>query len=373
MRHLKKFTCRRFAWPRLLLPVIVALMTAAIPDPALADGTFLSYAGSPFYEPSQTAFIRYDAATSTETLSIRPTFHGERIADFAWVVPIPTLPEVAEDDPEIFRQLNALAAPVNNSRDSFWGCERNFDVVTPDSRGNGGVEIIDEHLVGIYRTMTLGADDAGALTDSLTTWGFLHEDNRETFAPLLQDYVADGWYFVTMTIDSTALAATLQPSGFSRQETISPPEYRYAAIQPVRFTFTYPEIIYPLRISSFSTYEDNLVTLYVAAAHRLDFPQATTHYANRITAGELAAIKRLYPELSAELWDGAFVTKLFRGYTPQEMSNDIVLTPADSDAEYLPVFYSGFPVWSLMFAGTIVWWLIRKRRPSPDRSRATDS
>ena len=37
---------------------------------------------------------------------------------------------------------------------------------------------------------------------------------------------------------------------------------------------------------------------------------------------------RSISQLGAELWNGTFVTKLFKGYTPREMDEDIVTTPA---------------------------------------------
>ncbi len=347
-------------YPLILSLALMILLGITGAGQALADGGFLSYPGHYLYEPAQTAFIRYDSASATETLSIMPGFHLDHVNDFAWVVPIPSLPEVTEDDPELFQQLYSLTRPVYRSRDSFWGCE-DHGINYLDTGEGGGVEVIDQKLVGIYRTMTLGADDAGALTDSLTVWGFLHDDNRDVFEPLLQDYVDDGWYFVTMTIDSAALADILPPSA-PPVKSLTPPEYGYPVIQPVRFVFTSPAIVYPLRISSLSTYLNNMVNIYVAADHRLEFTGARTYYANRITQGELDVIRRVYPRLGAELREGDFLTKLYRGYSPEDMNEDIILVPAADDAEYLSVYLSGLPIWSLAFTGTIAWWLIRRRR-----------
>lgn len=344
-----------------LLPALLAAvtMTASAPLPAIADGGYLSPAGYYFYEPAQTAFIRYDAAEDTETLSIYPSFWGEP-ADFAWVVPIPSLPTVTEDDPDLFLQLNAAASPAIRHRDSFWGCDERRDYLV--GAPGDGVVIVDEKFVGIYRTMTLAADEASALTDSLTTWGFLHEDNRDAFLPILQGYVDEGWYFVTMVIDSASVAEVQAQGASLAIKAAAAPVPPYNGIQPVRFTFASPDIVYPLRISATSTYGANQVNIYVAADHRMDFPEARTVYANRITAGELAGIRRTYPQLGAELWDGAFLTKLYRGYTPEEMDNDVILTPADTDDEFLIVRQSGLPVWTVVFGGTILWWLVRKRR-----------
>lgn len=345
----------------------VLLLFAACSGPAQADGGFMPPFGLDIYEPGQTAFIRYDSATATESLSILPRYYGPP-TDFAWIVPVPALPEVAEADVNLFRQLTDLTRPVYRSRDSFWDCESRFDYMTgAPGRDGDGVEIIGDELIGIYRTMTLGAGDAGALIDSLTTWGFLHAGNIEAVTPLLQAYVDDGWYFVTMTIDSTAVASAVRTYGKAAAEAGTTPgdkapDYYYPSLQPVTFTFASSDIIYPLRISRISAYEESTVHLYVAADHRMTFPAGTTSYANRLSDAELGAMGHQYPQAAAALWRGAFLTKLYRSYTPPEMDADIVLERADDDSEYLPIHYSGLPVWTVFFGGSVAWWLGRRRR-----------
>lgn len=351
-------TCSRTHAP--IAAILAALLVSvAGPAPLRADGGFMPPYGRDIYEPGQTAYIRYDSATASENLSILPRFTGPA-TDFAWVVPVPALPTVAEADEELFRELSAMTAPVRRSRDAFWSCKRDYTALAGAGDG-AGVEIIDESLIGIYRTMILGADDADALVDSLTTWGFLHEGNVETVTPLLQDYVADGWYFVTMTIDSTAVASAGYPYGKAATYP-GVPYFYYPALQPVSFTFASPDIIYPLRISRISAYEYSAVTLYVAADHRVDFPTGRTSYANRVSDAEFDAIVRQYPLVGGSLSRGAFLTRLSRSYTPQEMDADIVLARAHDDREFLPVYYSGLPVWTLLFGGSVLWWLRRRLR-----------
>lgn len=342
-----------------LLPLFLAL-AVAVPGDARADGGYVSPYGFPVWEPGQTAFLRHDAAAGVEELSILPRFFGEP-TDFAWLVPVPSLPEVAEADPELFRQLSTLTAPVYRSRDSFWNCESRF---TTDHGGRGldggGVEIIDDQVIGIYRMQIVAATEAGALTDSLSAWGFLHEGNLPLVAPVLADYVADGWYFVAMSIDSTAAAAVRWPYGKVAAGDQAPP-FWYPALQPMAFRFAAAEPVYPLRISQVSAGGYSPVSLYVAADRRVDFPGARTLYANRLSAGEHAAIAGAYPAAGAVLEPGRWLTRLYREYSGAEMDADLVLQAAASQSEVRIVHYSGLPVWTVAFGGAVAWWVARRR------------
>jgi hypothetical protein len=335
-------------------------LTVASPGSARADGGYVSPFGYPVWEPGQTAFLRHDAGSGIEELTILPRFFGEP-TDFAWLVPVPSLPEVAEADPELFEQLSRLTAPIYRSRDSFWNCDPQY---TTDAGGRGldegGVEIIADELIGIYRTQTVAASDADALSDSLAAWGFLHEGNLTLVAPVLQQYVDEGWYFVAMSVDSTAAAAALRPYG--KSIAADAPYYWYPALQPMTFRFASAEPIYPLRISQLSTGDSNPVSLYVATGHRVEFPGARTLYANRLGAGEHAAIVEAYPAAGAALDQGLWLTRLYRAYTAPEMIADLVLVPAADQAEVRVVYYSGLPVWSLVFGGATAWWTVRRRR-----------
>lgn len=342
------------------LALVLQLLASGAPGSARGDGGYVAPFGFPVWERGQTAFLHHDAAAGIEELSILPRFDGMP-TDFMWLVPVPSLPEVTEADPELFHQLSLLTAPVYRSRDSFWDCGSRFDVEAA-GRGldEGGVEIIDDEVIGIYRTLVVTAAEAGALSDSLAAWGFLHEGNLSQVAPVLEDYVADGWYFVAMSVDSTAAAAALGPYG-KAAASAGAPDYWYPVLQPMTFRFATAEPIYPLRISQVSTNGTNPVSLYVAAGHRVDFPGARTLYANRLGAGEHAAIAAAHPAAGAVLEPGRWLTRLYRDYTAPEMVADLVLQPAASQAEVRVVHYSGLPVWTIVFGGTTAWWAVRRR------------
>jgi hypothetical protein len=328
---------------------------------ALADGCMIAPWQHEIYETGQIAYLDYDSDTSTERLHILPRFHGDT-QNFAWIVPVPGLPELDESDILVFNQLSYLTAPEYIHREDGWGCTQEDYMVSPANDGDGGVDIIDSQLVGIYQAMILGADDAGALTDSLTTWGFLHDGNAADFTPLLDAYVQDDWYFVTLKVDSTAFDEAQQDWYWS------------GGMQPIALTFTCDAPTYPMRISAISAVDDTSVILYVNADRRMDFAGAETEYANNLSANEVRAIRTKYPDLGALLQPGDYLTKLKRSYSPAQMDADVLLEAAASNAEYRRIYYSGLPLTTgllvLVFAAGLAW---RSRRDGMLKARETES
>lgn len=328
--------------------MIVALLAALCPAAsALADGCIVAPYAYEIWEVGQIAYLDWDADTSTERLHILPRLQGD-VTSFAWIVPVPSLPELDESDAEAFRQLAWLTQPETRRRDEGWSCEQADYLVQPAD--NGGVDVIAEELLGIYDSTILAASDAGALTDSLTAWGFLHTDNADDFTPLLDAYVQDGWYFVTLRVDSTAFADMQQDW------------YWNAGLDPIALSFATDAPVYPMRISALSATDDTSVIIYANADARLDFDGAETEYANALTEGEVRAIRAEYPQLGAWLEAGDYLTKLRRRYTPAEMDADVYLVPADSQAEFRRIYYSGVPVTTglLLAIFGAVWWRGRR-------------
>ncbi len=330
-----------------LLFLAVAISTSA--SSVLADGMMVSAPEVYINETSQQAVIRYDDQTNTETISILPGFRGDA-EEFAWILPMPGLPDVEEEDHELFRQMREFTRPEHHYRDGDWdGCSqynRDYLVGVPE---DGGVNIIESRLVGYYQTMTLSSDEAPALLDSLTQWGFLHENNIDQATELINSYVQQDWYFVTVKVDSASFANAF-------------PDYNYYGyyggyLAPLKFTFGSDEIIYPMRISAMSASESTQVDLYVVADHRTTFPGATTRYANRFTTEEINSIGgNYYSSVKSLLEDGDFLTHLRRDFRVQDMSEDIVIVAAENDEEYWMIYYSGMPWMTILLLGPAVLW-----------------
>lgn len=333
--------------------IFVVLITALISGSAWADGMFVAPWGSFMYEPAQQALIEWDEETGTESLSILPSFYGDA-SSFAWIVPVPSLPEVSAADSRLFWDLADMTRAEYRSRDGDWNCMGSQDdYLVLAGQDDNGVNIIDQELVGYYQTMIISADNASALLDSLSTWGFLNPDNEDQVAEAINDYVERSWYFVTMQIDSTALANIYEPYYYDRY---------YGGLDPIKLVFAHDEPIYPMKISAYSADDNTNVHIYTKARNRRFFEGAETLYANRFSASEIRSLG-YYPRVQALLNEGDFLTKLRKGYTPIQMNDDIILEPAPNNDEYRMIYYSGWPVTTVLLLGApMVWGVWRNSR-----------
>ena len=182
--------------------ILLAIIIATNATCALADGMMVSAPEVFIYENSQKAVIKYETETSLETISILPGFTADA-DEFAWILPMPNLPQIEEGQYSLFSQMIDFTRPQYNYRDvDCDGCGGR--AVQADYGAVNAVEIIESQLVGYYQTMTLSSDEAPALVDSLTQWGFLHDGNIEEATGLINSYVEQGWYFVTVKVDSAS-------------------------------------------------------------------------------------------------------------------------------------------------------------------------
>lgn len=334
MNHLK---------PKFLLVFFIATVATS----ALADGMMLSAPEMFIYENSQKAVIKYEAETSLETISILPGFTADA-DEFAWILPMPNLPQIEEGQYSLFEQLANFTRPQYNYRDvDCDGCGNGM--VQADYEIGNPVEIVESHLVGYYQTMTLSSDEAPALVDSLTQWGFLHAGNIEEATGLINSYVEQDWYFITVKVDSAS---------FHESHPYYEDYYDYNAyLDPLTFTFSSEKIIYPMRISSLSAAESTQVDLYVIADHRMTFPNSHTRYANKFDEDEISRITNYSFNLVRDLLEpGCVLTHLRQNFQPQDMTEDITLVPAETDDEYQIINYSGFPWMTLLLFGPAVCW-----------------
>ncbi len=337
--------------------IVIILLTVA--DGALADGMLLSAPEYYIYENSQIAFLQYASQSRNEKLSILPGFRGDAF-EFAWVLPMPATPTITEADPIFFRQLREFTRPQHHYRDGDWdGCNQTYDVANVEFDA-GGVTIVESQLVGYYQTMVLEANQSPALIDSLTQWGFLHSGNIDQATDLIDSYVDQGWSFVTVKVDSASFYSTFPQYN----------DYGYygGLLAPLTFTFASDELVYPMRISALSAAESTDVDLFILGDHRMDFPGASTRYANRFDADEISSIStQYYSRIKTLLSPGDFLTFLRREYSPSQMNEDITITQASNDEEYWLVYYSKFPWMTAFLLGPAVLWGVyrrfQKRRP----------
>ena len=228
------------------VPLVVILFLLATATPVLADGGFFPDSMyRDLYEVAQKAVILYGNSTGnyTEHLILSVSFEGDA-EDFAWVIPVPNLPEIAVTDAELFWELSDFtAAEVPKGG----GCEGEG---APGYRD--GVDVIEEQVVGPYATAILAATNATALADWLNANGYIFPEDGEA---IISEYIEKEWYFV-----ATKINAIEEGTGEALAE---------GAIEPIVLSFASNETVYPLRISSLSTTTATPpeVLLYVLADH----------------------------------------------------------------------------------------------------------
>jgi hypothetical protein len=334
--------------PRLMLLTLILTIAATN---AVADGGFFAPEIEEIFQHEQIALVQWDADESIETLTVLPGFRGD-MREFAWVVPVPAEPEVSAGDPAVFDDLFAMTRPLSRGRNEGWSCEEaSYDVASPGGNDQD-VTVLLEELIGVYQVMVLAADNAPSLVDSLDVWGYLHDGNRELAEPILADYVAREWVFVTVRTDSAAFAETF------------PPEEPYwdGGVEPIELTFPVAAPIYPMRISAVSTSRWAKVSVFTIAAERFTFDGAITRYANRLSEGELAEITRRWPHAAAHLRAGQVLTRLEREMGAADMDVDVALVRDDDQREFRPIRYSGSGDFGWFLGGTLAFWLVARWR-----------
>jgi hypothetical protein len=300
--------------------IAILLLLAATATPVLADGGFFpDSVYRDLYESAQKAVILYGNCTGncTEHLILSVSFEGDA-EDFAWVIPVPNKPEITVSDPELFRELSDFTATGFPSGHGFGcGCAGG---AAPG--GQGGVDVIEEQVVGPYATAILSATNATALADWLNANGYIFPEDGEE---IISEYIEKEWYFV-----ATKINAVENNTGYALAE---------GAIEPIVLSFASDEIVYPLRITSLSatTATSPEVLLYVLTDHVMvpeQYPlyigygnwtenAFTLEFGNNVSVEDLSEYEILAELVSTYLpGDEFYLTKL-RGRVSADQMVDI--------------------------------------------------
>jgi hypothetical protein len=230
------------SWCALAIGLLTSLPCAR----SWADGGFIGKRD--LYEPEQKAAIFF--ADGVEDLTIQAKYDGAE-GDFAWLVPLPSKPEVALADDAIFGELReyTLARRKWLDEEQFSGYRSGGFGGPGESSDSDGVNVLERKRVGVFDVAVLEANTAEDLVQWCEGHGYKVKGKvRE----VLGSYVDRGWIFTAMRVDPAARGK----ESAAAQET--------GTIQAMRFTFFTEEAVYPLRISSINRGTTDVLVYLIA-------------------------------------------------------------------------------------------------------------
>jgi len=301
--------------PLLVLGATVILLVALFPYPAHADGFPVPPYG---YEgdiemPGQKAIIVYDAERKHEDLILSVQLLGES-SEAAWVVPVPSPPQVNTASAEWFVQLSDLTQPKIETQ------YLPFPMMGGMAAGTepGGVEVLSREQVGAYDVSVLSSDEPGALLKWLNENGYAFPEEGQ---PILDAYVKEGWYFMATRV---LPGKTAQLAG---------------DVQPLWLSFDAERAVYPMRLTSLIDRQIDIL-IYVLADHRMEIAGSNfePEFAGELTLQPVAAEgEELNKLLTARSY---YVTKLRSWFfRPWDTTDDLYLRQAADDEPYRRVVY----------------------------------
>lgn len=315
-----------------------------LPKKVLADGLIVPPPGYWIEETEQKAVIFHEE--NQETLIISVTFQGDA-EDFAWLIPLPTRPEVDKSTDEVFVALQELTQPP------FAILERKGIDAVPLGAGEEGVTVWETKKVDIYEIAVLTSTDKKSLTTWLNDNGYQYPTSQ---AYILEEYINMGWYFVATKVNTESLGKLTEA------------QLREGHAAPLKMTFETEKPLYPLKISSVMSdftniagvqaaplvYEESSeegmeprreiaiaprpprragveVLLYIFSDHKSYLPGFSTVYAGWLKKDKIENLAQIQGEPWLETDKGKYLTRLQRNFTVAEMNNDLWIRAADDD------------------------------------------
>jgi len=342
------------------LPRWLALtLTLLIATAAIGDGKTFIQLADPLADvasstmPRQRAIIAWDGAV--QHMAIDTAFTGEG-TEFAWLVPLPSTPEITPATKGMFDTAAVLTAPRVRSVANtdlllsigflgfvlFLAITLSANSITRAAGvcvgtaaflvlagvmlpvvGNARssqsppstVRIVDRDVAGLYETTVLKADNADRLIGWLVDNGYGVPDG---VGPVVQDYLDRGWCFAAATI------------GVDSQGDV---EHR---AHPLAFRFATGEPVYPMALTAVGNHDIEL-ELFVfaqAAASAQGLRRTCSHaYVSADPQDtSLAATLRprrprgvAHPRLVGIAGEGGVLTRLHGVLGPEQQRDDITI------------------------------------------------
>lgn len=330
---------------RLVLGLAAAVGLA--PAAASACGGFFCSATPVDQQAERIVFVQEDETTLRAIVEIQ--YQGDR-TNFAWVVPVPSVPELDTFYPQAFQALDLATQPVYNPP---WQCLPQFegdaaaDGGAPNADEDGEVMVLDRRAVGPFDTATIESRDPDALVEWLRTNDFRIPEAMEPFIAL---YTNEGLKFLAMKLLPDQDVAAIRPISM-----------RYAAqgpAVPLRLTavaallemgvkvwvlgdgrfgpMNVPDLEVPVERVRFDawTWQTNYSALVARLVDEKDAPAFVTEYAQPTKdlaeqiassfvpdfAGQEAIDAR--DALAALVGSKPYITRLYTRVSPEEMDID---------------------------------------------------
>ncbi len=310
---------RQQLWFALWLHVLVCA-GAALGD----GGMFFPWdpRGTPeVLQPTQKVYIRWDG--SHEKLLIQTKYEGPA-EEMVWIVPVPSQPTVERGDAAIFDALHEQTAKPDLSYTDFAGFQ--MDSRTASTGRTGGTSAVEwRRRVGDYDVVLLRPVEAENVLQWLNASEFTVPDE---IAPVLEDYIREGWWMVASRIHPDAL------TNITRDKLAS------GTLHPLEFAFESLTCVYPLK----------LTRMAVGPVEELIYIEGPKHYEPVTFADDQWEIS-LHGGPIHQVRDGIFlsdieyateivegrattvqtrsITRLRRIFQPEEMVDDLVFGELD--------------------------------------------
>jgi hypothetical protein len=301
---------------RVVAGVLALAFVAAGVTPAwaCACGGYLPDAQSRARAYGENALVRYDAGTEQITLSMAINGSSKKAA---WIMPVPAEAKVELGEAGLFNRLDWMTRPKIVKRKTYWPFRDLGVMGRGDSAGapapGSGVSVRQQMVLGPFAVARLGGSSGTGVTDWLRTNGYVVPSG---LAANLTPYLAEKWEIV---------AVKLAPK--EQGESMS------GATPPLRLTFESERIVYPMRLSKGATTAQT-VTVYVAAAHRVD----ATRLPDADVKPELLYAGRVEDEALVAPAD--YLTAYTVTYKdPGRITDDFTFEQAATDDEYQRIEY----------------------------------
>ncbi len=180
--------------------------------------------------------------------------------------------------------------------------------------------MIAEHQVGIYDVRVVRADDAGDLISWLNENDFqFDEQDTEAF----DSYISRGWCFVVAIINPSEDHA----------------EWEVAAeglAAPLILRFPVPNPVYPIALTGTAGYDTEVLIYLASTARMCAGGRLTLRYADASRFVFSGLLSRAEPEnfFDSDDLDFPYLSKFGDTLTPEQMSEDIIFTPAEDQTPY---------------------------------------